>query len=371
MKVFNERQFRLIIRLAVSTLAGLLIAILPAAASGQTVPLAMEAETRAHLDNLQTQADALKKEVDALGSELEIVVERHNGTRIELETLTKELADSRARLESMRMEQYAQEKILTDRLKSIYKAGDINFLSILLSSNSFSDLMGQARYMAKISEQDIKLETEYRARTDEMAAVTDEIDRQRALQLRLEKALAQQEEQIEAKIDERQQKLDSVDAQVREILDREAERQRAEQARLRAEQEALLSELQITDAIQAQVVQTALQYLGVPYVWGGESPAGFDCSGLTLYVFAQHGVNLPHYAASQYKLGAPVPDNQLQAGDLVFWGPGHPHHVGMYIGNGKYIEAPTFGEVVKISKLNVNDANYAGARRYPLRAKSV
>jgi len=131
-----------------------------------------------------------------------------------------------------------------------------------------------------------------------------------------------------------------------------------------------LQDLEISDTVQVQVVQTALQYLGVPYAWDGESPSGFDCSGLVKYVFAQHGVMLPHASSLQFRMGAQVPPDQLQPGDLVFfYGSTAPQHVGMYIGKGKYIEAPNFGEVVKISNLSF-DSDYAGTRRYPLQPRT-
>lgn len=114
----------------------------------------------------------------------------------------------------------------------------------------------------------------------------------------------------------------------------------------------------------AQVVAIALQYLGVPYKWGGASPeTGFDCSGLTMYVFAQIGVSLPHYAAAQYQMGVAVPKDQLQPGDLVFFR--NLGHMGMYIGGGNFIQAPRTGDVVKISSLSepYYVATWVGARR--------
>ena len=98
------------------------------------------------------------------------------------------------------------------------------------------------------------------------------------------------------------------------------------------------------------VVGIAMQYLGTPYVWGGSSPGGFDCSGLVAYAYAQFGVSLPHNAAAMYSYGTPVSSSDLQAGDLVFFsGLGH---MGIYIGGGQFIHAPHTGDVVKISNMS-------------------
>jgi cell wall-associated NlpC family hydrolase len=108
-------------------------------------------------------------------------------------------------------------------------------------------------------------------------------------------------------------------------------------------------------SVGAQAVRIAMQYLGVPYVWGGADPlTGFDCSGLTMYVYAQLGIQLTHYTGSQFYEGARVPPWALRAGDLVFFEPSSrgPQHEGMYIGGGRFIQAPHTGDVVKISSLS-------------------
>jgi cell wall-associated NlpC family hydrolase len=107
-------------------------------------------------------------------------------------------------------------------------------------------------------------------------------------------------------------------------------------------------------SIGLQAVSIAERFLGVPYVWAGASPAGFDCSGLTMYVYGLLGIQLTHFTGSQFYEGRPVPPSGLQPGDLVFFRPdadGVPHHEGMYIGNGQFIHAPHTGDVVKISSL--------------------
>jgi len=114
------------------------------------------------------------------------------------------------------------------------------------------------------------------------------------------------------------------------------------------------------------IVSLAMQYLGIPYKWGGASPvSGFDCSGLVQYVFAQVGISLPHYTVSQwnYPGAVPVPKSQLQPGDLVFFN--GLDHVGIYIGYGDFIDAPHTGANVEIDSLSAPwfASRYDGARR--------
>lgn len=120
------------------------------------------------------------------------------------------------------------------------------------------------------------------------------------------------------------------------------------------------------------ILGAAKQYLGTPYLWGGESPKGFDCSGLAQYLYAQEGVAIPRTTYDQFQAGLQVPRSQLEAGDLVFFagsdskvvnGVTLPGHVGIYIGDGKFIEAPHTGSVVQVSNLS-GYRGYMGARRY-------
>lgn len=99
-----------------------------------------------------------------------------------------------------------------------------------------------------------------------------------------------------------------------------------------------------------EVITESYKYLGVPYLWGGTTPSGFDCSGLTQYIYNKIGTNIPRVAEDQQRSGTPVSLNDLKPGDLIFWG-NPAHHVGMYIGDGLYIQAPQTGDFVKISKL--------------------
>lgn len=108
--------------------------------------------------------------------------------------------------------------------------------------------------------------------------------------------------------------------------------------------------------LRAELVKTARRFLGVPYRWGGtDAEDGFDCSGLTLVCYRLNGLNLPRVSRSQYRAGEPVAKSQLKRGDLVFFathGGTRITHVGLYIGNGKFIHAPRTGKTVRIASLS-------------------
>lgn len=112
-----------------------------------------------------------------------------------------------------------------------------------------------------------------------------------------------------------------------------------------------------------QAVDIIKNYLGVPYLWGGTSPSGFDCSGLVQYTYKQLGINISRTSYTQVNDGRKVDKSELKAGDLVFFArQGNVHHVGMYIGNGQFIHAPQTGDVIKISNLS-DRRDYYTARR--------
>jgi cell wall-associated NlpC family hydrolase len=113
----------------------------------------------------------------------------------------------------------------------------------------------------------------------------------------------------------------------------------------------------------ATAARLATRYLGVPYVWAGSSPSGFDCSGLVTYVFGQVGVAIPHNAAQQFRFGTPVERDRLVPGDVVFFN--RLRHNGIYLGDGQFIHATEPGGV-RIASLD-NDwfrTRWVGARRF-------
>jgi cell wall-associated NlpC family hydrolase len=133
----------------------------------------------------------------------------------------------------------------------------------------------------------------------------------------------------------------------------------------------------VTPRVKA-ALQLAEEFIGTPYSWGGGGPSGpsrgtqqgantvgFDCSSLLQYMWSQAGKNIPRTTYSQWRAGSAVSRAQLKAGDAVFFHPGPqgPEHVGIYLGGGKFLEAPHTGSVVRISKL-AGRSDFMGGRRF-------
>ena len=170
---------------------------------------------------------------------------------------------------------------------------------------------------------------------------------------------------VEAQVAQREAILRDLDGRIKTMLARERRSAAAAAERLAREAGVALDTIEGSPA-QVAVLRETMRWLGVPYVWGGASPRGFDCSGLVTYVYGKFGVDLPHGSSMQAHLGTRVPLSQLQPADLVFFGgPSFYHHVGIYAGNGLFIEAPHTGDVVKVSVLAGRGCTLA--HRYPVR----
>jgi cell wall-associated NlpC family hydrolase len=327
----------------------------------------------------QAEARSVLAQIQGLDANLERAVESYNLATEKLAGIESDLKENQQELKLAKSNLRHAQTMLNAHLVEMYTSGGSQDagLEVLLGATSMDDLLARIDTMDRVSDQStsvlVQVKT-YRAKVKEQR---EHLQRAHVQQAKLVAQRSAEKASIEGQLASRRQMLSSIKSEIQQM--QAAEQQR--QAQLAAQARARLSSNGVTvlnasagavtqpapvytppPAKYGGVVGIAMQYLGVPYVYGGASPSGFDCSGLVMYVFGQIGVSLPHNAAAQYGYGMPVSRDQLQAGDLVFFnGLGH---VGIYIGGGQFIHAPHTGDVVKISSLNGwYSSTYVGARR--------
>ncbi len=271
---------------------------------------------------------------------------------------------------------------LMGRLVTIYTSrDDQSTLAVLLGSQSIDDLVNRIEAVQSVSSQDVAVMNEVIHFKKAVIIHQHALSVAHRSQTHLVQQRAAAKSRIGSQIAREQRLYSSIKSEIQQIIQNEHARQLAlaRAATVRndaAQQQAALALAGTTVGASAStgsasvappsqytgVVGIAMRYLGTQYVYGGASPAGFDCSGLVMYVYGQMGVSLPHYTGSQWNMGVPVDRANLEPGDLVFFdGLGH---VGIYIGGNQFIHAPHTGDVVKISSITGWYADtYVGARR--------
>ena len=329
-----------------------------------------EAKLKEEAESLKGKADEAAERLDELAATLESSYEDLNQvnktlaeTQNEIAALEKKVQETKERLDAARA-------ALGTTAKEMYRTGGGGgFISVLLGSRDFDSFISNGFMLNKIAsgwEDTIseagELKKAYNNQKNSLAAAQK---KQNSLQQEATKkgtavALAMSDQSTLL------QNLDSSTLKKAQEFDNATGGDYADS--LGTHTGALTSALSAketwynnaddstsTDGSHPAAVEIAKQYLGIDYVWAGASPSGgFDCSGLVLYVYAQLGIDMPHFARSQYDCGQHIAYSALMPGDLVFFGSSVEtiHHVGIYIGNGQFIHAPQTGDVVKISNLS-------------------
>jgi cell wall-associated NlpC family hydrolase len=320
-------------------------------------------------------------QVDQLGASLETAIAQYQYATVKLQRIQRNLRTNRHELRIAKANLKQSQSIISKRLVTLYKGGQVSTLEVILGAKSLDDMMNRLDSAKSVSSLDTRVLRNVQASRKTVERSGRELAREQKAQQQLVAERAAKKQEIESKLAEQRRLLSSIKGQIAQLQAAERARQlqmaRAASARLRATQQqaqdttivGITASAPNADTVVAPpsqytgVVSYAMSQLGTPYVWGGGAPGGFDCSGLVMWAYAQVGVSLPHSSYAQYGYGVPVSIDQLEPGDLVFFdGLGH---VGMYIGGGQFIHAPHTGDVVKISSLSESwyAATFVGARR--------
>jgi cell wall-associated NlpC family hydrolase len=329
------------------------------------------------ISELRARVAQIQSEVAAIDSQVETAAEAYNGAVYRLDEISARIAHNRVVLRKANRELARSRAILAERLRAAYLRPPPSTMQVLLSHVSVSSAIDSVEVLDRAARQDANLVRSVQGLRDQAVAKRRELvaDRKRAQD---EVATRKrQRDVVTGLLRRRQSVLAGAQGRLATLLAAERARERREAL---AAQRIALERVQGQSstgaspglavgsagvvsgsggAANSQAARIALRYLGVPYVWGGASPSGFDCSGLASYAYAQVGVSVPHYTGAIWAK-FPRVVGPLQPGDMVFFhGLGH---MGIYIGGGQMVHAPHTGDVVKVVSMS-GRGDYVGAVR--------
>ncbi|XRQ11787.1 NlpC/P60 family protein [Actinomadura welshii] len=285
-----------------------------------------------------TTVDGLRKSLDALNEEAEILTEKYNKTRVDLKAAKKAQYAAAAQAAKLRAQAAPAREQLGRLAAANYMTGAPD---VIFGADGSPEGLAERAYLTQ-------------SQSTAVQALQKQIEQAETAQRTAETKTAQ----VEKATEDAKQAREAARKKVAEVTKR---LDKLTTTRVSDPRSGLRASVKGT-GLPADMARKALKKLGSPYVWAAAGPNTFDCSGLVVWAYAQVGKRgLPHYTGALYALGTKVPRSQLRSGDLVYFG-GSLHHMGIYLSDGKYVHAPQTGDVVKISRLS-DRSDYAGANR--------
>ena len=361
--------------MALYVLLAVIAALLPtaqAAASPSPTIASKEAEAR-----------QVVAEINGLNASLDRSDELVNLANLKLANVRQGIVTNRHELVVAQHNLLESRRTIASRLVKIYASGEPSTLDVILGGQSVGDILNRIDTADRVTSVEAQVASQVVTFKRAVLRNRRRLAAEKLQVLDLVAERAREQHAIEVRLGERRSLLGSLNGEVERLI---AEQQAQQLAAARAAQlQAADAQSQASQAFSdtaigasastpegaaivppsgySGVVGVAMQYVGVPYEWAGASPGGFDCSGLVMYAYSQVGVSLPHSSYAMWSVGSPVPRDQLQPGDIVFFdGLGH---VGIYIGGGEFVHAPHTGTDVQVSSLDSGSyaGSYDGARR--------
>jgi cell wall-associated NlpC family hydrolase len=321
--------------------------------------------TVAGVNGLQTSAQdksfKIEQNIENLDNQIENVMSQIEKNKSEIKKAQDEIKAAESELKKSQLDIEKEQQLFAKRIRAIYINGQSGYIDVILQSKGFSDFISRVENVKSIIDMDKKITNDIKSKQIELNSkkekLTAENKRLTALNdensSKLKKLQSDKAEQTKLIAEAKKQKTINT-AQVNIALNQVKEIRNSVPKYTPSRGAASIS--------SNSVIAYASNFLGTPYLWGGTTPAGFDCSGFTQYVYRHFGIQLGRTTYDQINDGYSVSRDQLQPGDLVFYGQGgSPTHMGIYIGNGMYIHSPRTGDVIKISPYNRSD--YITARR--------
>lgn len=328
------------------------------ASMGTTTVLATPLDdSQAKYNQSHESVRQLEDKIQQMDNQIENIMNDRDNNSKKIDQAQKDIDQAQNDIRTAKENIKEEKDNFGDRMRALYISGsNQSYIDILLKSKSFSDMLSRVEAIKQVTDYDNKLISELKDSQDRVQAKKDKIVSEKEKLVALNKENDAKLKQI----NDDKAKENVVVAQAKSQENTDAASLKAEQDAQKVAQVKLLA---INNSSQSKtiprggnftgagdVVSFALQFCNgtVPYVSGGTSPAGFDCSGLVQYVYAHFGVSLPRTTYEQVNVGSTVSRNDLQPGDLLFFGSDY-HHVAIYAGAGKMIEAPHTGAFVRIT----------------------
>jgi cell wall-associated NlpC family hydrolase len=329
------------------------------------------------LSDKRAQAAAVQSQLDALDTKASQADEAYNSARDLYQSLTAQVDTTAKRIAVLQKRTDALQADLAARADQIYRSdGSFGVIEALLSARSLEDFNAVVNALQAIGQQDADTVAQLKQSQAELQVARGELVAAQADAAKQQAAMSANARAVHQQVDAKSAMLAGLSKDIKSIL---AQQAAAEAAAAHARYLALLARQRASagsgsssggssggssnpgassgggdpasSSRGADAVRWAEKALGRPYVWAASGPDSFDCSGLTMWAYGHAGVSLPHSSRAQIGYGSRVSRDNLEPGDLVFFG-SPIHHVGIYIGGGKMVHSPHTGDVVSIDPID-------------------
>ena len=339
------------------------------------------------LTKIQDERGAIETRLEEFDNEIEKIMTKTEENKVKILQTKKAIESAAAKAKQVEKENQKEEELFNSRMRILYINGFDGYMSIILESESFGDFVSRVENIKTIIEFDNKVVAEFKVAQKELIEKQQSLNNTKEVLLNLQAENKQKLDKIiitkesQNKLITELKRKEIVSKELHNKLITELKNSKGNTLVAQISESEVSASKSITKINEIRnsapkytpsrgsatisdnaIIAYASNFLGTPYLWGGTSPSGFDCSGFTQYVYAHFGISVGRTTFDQINDGVQVSRDNLQPGDLVFFGTfANPHHMGMYIGDNNYIHAPHTGDVIKISPVGRTD--YVTARR--------
>lgn len=308
-----------------------------------------------HIDDVYNKMDSIESKIQKYDSNIEEVLLQIGDNNKHINEVQSKIQNKKNKIKKIQKDINKEQSVLNDRMKILYMNNVFSnqYLSFILSSENLSDLMHRIHISEFLMDYDKKIIDVKKNSQNKIKNIKEELEKSKKNILKIKTINENKMKSIEKERKEQQNLLCKIqDSQINSQIGF-APKSILQNINSRARETRPSRGGHIGTKF---LVSYSTRFLGVPYLWGGTTPNGFDCSGFVQYVYAHGGISIPRVAKDQQNHGYAV--SQLRPGDLLFYGKS-AHHVTMYVGDGYMIEAPHTGSFVKITPVR----SYTNARR--------